>query len=328
VNDARVTIVVVPRDRYGVTERMLETLYERTPAPFELVYVDVASPRRTRRYLEARARERGFRLVRFDEVISPNQARNAGAGLVTTEYTVFIDNDVIVSPDWLAPLVDRADETGAWVVGPLYLIGELELGWIHAAGGELLIEGEGDERMMRSDHLRQGEQLADLTRPLEARTCDFAEFHCMLVRTETFAMIGPLDEALLSTREHEDFALAISAQGGRIWTEPRSVVTYLPPPRHPDLVGAFGPPLRPSDVPYFARRWSERWNEASVEHFRRKHGLGPFFRKRVRNGNEQRIAFLMPLRTVVRPVFGPRVDDKLTRGLHRLERRLNRRLVR
>ena len=106
------------------------------------------------------------------------------------------------------------------------------------------------------------------------------------------------------------------------------VVTYLPPPRHPDLVGAFGPPLRPSDVPYFARRWSERWNEASVEHFRRKHGLGPFFRKRVRNGNEQRIAFLMPLRTVVRPVFGPRVDDKLTRGLHRLERRLNRRLVR
>jgi GT2 family glycosyltransferase len=328
MSGARVTIVVVPRDRYGVTERALENLYEHTPQPFELVYVDVASPRRTRRYLEAQARERGFRLLRFDDHLAPNQARNAGVGLVDTEYTVFVDNDVIVTPGWLPPLVERADETGAWVVGPLYLIGELELGWIHAAGGELHFDGSGDDRMMRSDHLLQGQVLSELPELPPARACDFAEFHCMLVRTDTFDRIGPLDEALLSTREHEDLALAVRAQGGTVWTEPRSVVTYLPPPRHPKLVGAFGPPLRVSDVPYFARRWSERWNEDSVEHFRVKHGLGTFFRKRVRNGNEQRIAFLMPVRRVVRPVLGERIDDKLTRGLHRYERRLNRRLVR
>lgn len=328
MSDARVTIVVVPRDRFGLTERALETLYTRTPVPFELVYVDVASPRGTRRYLETQARERGFRLVRFDEPLSPNQARNAGAGLVTTEYTVFIDNDVIVAPGWLPPLVERADETGAWIVGPLYLIGELALGWIHAAGGELVFEGAGGDRMLRSDHVLQGLSLSELTEPPRARACDFAEFHCMLVRTDTFEKVGPLDEALLSTREHEDLALAVKAHGGSVWSEPSSVVTYLPPPRHPKLVGAFGPALRVTDVPYFARRWSERWNEASVEHFRRKHELGTFFRKRVRNGNEQRLAFFMPVRRVVRPVFGERIDEKLTRGFHRVERRLNRRFVR
>lgn len=97
MTNARVTVVVLPRDRFTVTERSLESLLARTPAPFELVYIDGCSPRRTRRHLEARAREFGFQLVRFEEYLSPNRARNVGAALATTEYTVFVDNDVIVS---------------------------------------------------------------------------------------------------------------------------------------------------------------------------------------------------------------------------------------
>src|ERR1043166_5267514 len=132
--NARVTIVVVPRDHFSVAERALETLLDRTDLPFDLVYVDGRSPRYLRRYLESKASALDFTLVRTEHYLSPNQARNIGAAHASSEYVVFMDNDTIVAPGWLAPLVDCADTTGAWVVGPLHLIGELEHHNVHAAG--------------------------------------------------------------------------------------------------------------------------------------------------------------------------------------------------
>lgn len=43
---------------------------------------------------------------------------------------------------------------------------------------------------------------------------DFVEFHCVLVRTAAFDSIGPLDEGLLSSREHLDLCLQVRANGG------------------------------------------------------------------------------------------------------------------
>jgi len=39
-----VTLVVVPRERFSLAPRALETLYENTAVPFRLVYVDAGSP--------------------------------------------------------------------------------------------------------------------------------------------------------------------------------------------------------------------------------------------------------------------------------------------
>jgi len=50
-------------------------------------------------------------------------------------YDVFIDNDAWVAPGWLEALVRCAEQTGAWVLGPLCLIGEIGAGVIHVVGG-------------------------------------------------------------------------------------------------------------------------------------------------------------------------------------------------
>src|SRR5207249_8335576 len=52
----------------------------------------------------------------------PNEARNIGLRRVRTRYVVFIDNDAVPAPGWLERMVECAEETGAWVVGPLYLV--------------------------------------------------------------------------------------------------------------------------------------------------------------------------------------------------------------
>ncbi len=117
MTEAIVTIVVVPRERFSCTQASLESIYEHIDFPFKLIYVDGNSPAKVRHYLERKAKEKNFQIIRTDYYLSPNHARNIGLIQVDTKYLVFFDNDVIVSPGWLKALVTCAEETNATVVG-------------------------------------------------------------------------------------------------------------------------------------------------------------------------------------------------------------------
>lgn len=260
--DSLVSIVVVPHERFSYARRSLESLYKQTQFPFTLVYVDGGSPSRTRAYLETKARQKGFRLIRTDHYLSPNQARNLGVRQVSSEYTVFIDNDVLVEPGWLDALVRCAEETGAWLVGPLYLIGGPEHRIIHMAGGIAHIKEEQGRRILYERTRFPDTRLEDVPIPLQREPCGLVEFHCMLARTEVFQRLGPLDEGLLSVREHQDLCLTVQEAGGSIFVEPNAVVTIVPPP-----------PLAWSDFPYYMLRWSDAWAVASLRHFQDKWSL-------------------------------------------------------
>jgi len=265
-----VTIAVVPRERFGFAQEALERIYAVTPAPFRLVYVDGGSPRRTREYLDTQARKLGFDLLRTDHYLSPNQARNLAARTVQTKYVVFVDNDVLVTPGWLDALLACAEETGAWAVGPLYCIGPPELETIHMAGGDCHMIEEAGHRRLVDRHRFVGERWADVRASVTREAVELIEFHCALVRMEAFERVGPLDEGLLSDREHLDLCMTIRQAGGSIYFEPAAAVTYMTPA-----------PLAWSDLPFFLRRWSDQWNRASHEHFDRKWALNEVDRRRV-----------------------------------------------
>jgi GT2 family glycosyltransferase len=262
MTDHLVTVVVVPRERFSMTRPALERMYEVTPPPFRLVYVDGGSPRHVREYLEAQAKERGFMLIRTDHHLAPNEARNLAARAVGTKYVVFIDNDVLVTPGWLEALVSCAEETGAWAVGPVYCIGPPELETIHMAGGTCEVVTEAGRRRLVDRHNQVGERWAGVRDSLKRGPAQMIEYHCLLLRRQALERVGPLDEALLSDREHHDLCMLIERAGGSLYFEPASVVTWMAPP-----------PLAWSDLPFFLRRWSESWNRSSLEHFDRKWAL-------------------------------------------------------
>ena len=105
MSEPQVTIIVVPRERFSHTERTLNNIYEHTTIPFNLVYVSGKSPARIQQYLELESQRRGFRLIPAAGYLAPNQARNLGIREAHTKYTVFLDNDALVSPGWLEALV-------------------------------------------------------------------------------------------------------------------------------------------------------------------------------------------------------------------------------
>jgi hypothetical protein len=172
---------------------------------------------------------------------------------------VFLDNDALVTTGWLERLVQCAEETGAAIVGPLYLIGEIERQMIHMAGGMLHSREHDGKRILYDEHRSTGIRVDLLTEPLRRSQCDFVEFHCMLLRTEFLQRQGSLDDRLLSVHEHIDVCWMARTAGGSVFLEPTAVATYLPPP-----------PLEWSDLPYFMLRWSDDWARASMEHFRQK----------------------------------------------------------
>ncbi len=258
-----VTLVVVPRERFSYAQTSLESIYAHTQMPFNLVYVDGNSPRKLRRYLEDQALEKGFKLIRTEHYLYPNQARNLGLQAVDTPYLVFIDNDVVVSPGWLEVLVTCAEETNAAVVGPLMCQHEPVHAEVHFAGGEshVWVDKLG-RRRLREKMLHQGKTVAEIRSSLDRTPTELAEFHCVLVRRSLFDQIGPLDEAMLNTKEHLDFCMLVREAGHTVYFEPASLVTYVP-----------GPPQEWADVHYYMLRWSNHWTLESLHRLRDKWNL-------------------------------------------------------
>lgn len=292
MNKPQVTIVVSQRERFSFTRESLESIYQHTTVPFKLIYVDGNSPSKVQKYLEEQSQKRNFHLIRKDYYLSPNQARNLAIPFVDTEYLLFVDNDVLVSPNWLEYLLQCAEETHATVVCPLTCIGKNFGETVHLAGGEAhIVEHVKDDgrikRKVHEKHYFVNRKVAEIQHELKRQKCEFAEFHCMLVRTEIFQKIGLLDEGLLSTREHIDFCMTVNNAGGSFYCEPASVVTYVP-----------GLKWELPELEFFMIRWSNAWEIASLEHFAKKWNLATkdrYFEKRYqRMGHRRHKGFLIP----------------------------------
>ena len=233
------------------------------------VYVDGRSRRSVRHELDRLRDEFGFVVLRADRRLTPNQARTIGLREVTTPYVVFVDNDCLVQPGWLTTLLRTAEEQNATVVGPLYATGDPVPQRVHVAGGFTILDGAAGERHFQDILRFYNLPWVDLPTDLQRQRCDFAEFHCLLIRTDILVAVGGLDEAMFSTHEHLDLCMRVSAAGGEVWFEPAVVVNF-----------AFPSELRVSDLPYFLWRWSEQATRATLEHFSTKYDIGPEFLER------------------------------------------------
>lgn len=263
-DDALVTIVVVPRERFSLVDRCLASVAGNTPSPHRLICVVGGAPQYAEALLRKACAERGYELIVHFEPLSPNAARNLGLARATTRYVAFLDNDVVVAPGWLEALVACAEETGGDIVGPFCLIGEPADGIAHSAGGLLeFVRRDGTHELV-ARHLMQDVDLKTRPIPRARERRDFIEPHGLLVRRAVFEQIGPWDEELLSLFDYIDLALRVKELGGSIWLEPTALISYL----------AFED-FTVGDLDYFALRWSDDWNDRSVARLAEKWSISP-----------------------------------------------------
>lgn len=264
-HNPRVTIVMTIRERYSLTIQALQSILSNTPPIYRLIFVDCHLPAWIREQLDILASQHSMEVLRSEEDLWPNQARMKALNRITSEYTVFIDNDVQVEPGWLERLIACADETGAGIVGPLYLWGNGHSEpKIHMAGGKLTIYPAEDRNgfVMKEEHQLVNQRPAEVQDQLYRKPCDFVEYHCMLVRTPLLQNHGLLDDGIVCVHEHIDAALTATRLGFPVYMEPAARVNYL----------AFAGLLL-EDLPLFRSRWSPVAGEQSIQNFAKKWGV-------------------------------------------------------
>lgn len=248
------TIVVTPRERFSVAQRSLDSIIANTATSYRLVCVAGGAPPEVQQYLTETCAAHGFDLILRPQFLGPNAARNIGLAKANTKYVVFLENDVIVEPDWMDRLLDCAETEGADIVSPLCLQGEIIENILHTMGGVLQAVPRDGKIVLNEIHHTERNGSENNPERLKRIPIDYAEFHCALVRRSVFDRLGPLDERIVGAAEHIDLALHLRKLGCRGVAEPNAVVSYLPSSY---TIG---------DLDTYTVRWCKAWHFPTMAH--------------------------------------------------------------
>lgn len=204
----RASIILVTYGKSAVTERCLESLrdthgLELADGTLEIVVADNKSPDDTLKML-ARWDDL-VQVVALPENRDFSGGCNAGAAAARGEVLVFLNNDTVVAPNTLMPLVEQACEPGVGAAGLrlLYPDGTLQHGSVAMVGNF------GSATPFHVFHHRDG----NLPAARGVYECDVVTGACLAVRAEVFHEIGGFDEEYHNGFEDVDLCLRIRVSG-------------------------------------------------------------------------------------------------------------------
>ncbi len=105
------------------TKKCIESMSENGEDLSRLVVVDNQSTDKTREYLSSLSLGG---LILNNQNLGCGTAWNQGALALQSEWTIIMNNDVIVSPNWIQNLIHSAQENNISVISPALIEGDLD----------------------------------------------------------------------------------------------------------------------------------------------------------------------------------------------------------
>ena len=205
--EAQITFITAVRDCREETAGYLASLRKYGPEiAYNLVIVDDGSEDSTRDYLRSSSRRHGFKLLHNDESRGFAFANNRGTASVTSEWLLFMNNDLVLTKDWFAPF-KQVIEGKASLAEP-GCIGNVQL----------------DPRTDNIDHagvsFASGVPRHFLQGENEFPKRRFSEFlavtgACFMIRRDLFLEVGGFDESYRTGFEDIDLCLRLRMLGFR-----------------------------------------------------------------------------------------------------------------
>ena len=216
--EALVSIVIPCWNQVQYTVACLKSVMEHTePALIEIILVDNGSTDETTSF-ETSMSDR-FLVLRNNENLGYGMACNQGAERARGAYVLFLNNDVLVGPRWLEPLVaDMEADERLGAVQPRLLYPD---GRLNDAGG--LVMRNGDPWVYGKGH-----PVPDAPPFTCRRTPDYASGACLLVRRLAFEAVGGFDDRYAPAYfEDTDLSFALREAGWKLLYEPASTVVHV-----------------------------------------------------------------------------------------------------
>ncbi len=215
--DPEVSIVIPAYGHYFQTLRCLHALAANSDdrVGYETILIDDDPSNSLAPFL---AGVPGLRIQQNAQNLGFLRSCNQAASLARGWHIVFLNNDTLVQPGWLAPLLQPVrDDARVGIVGCKLLNAD---GSIQEAGGILFSDGWGCS-------FGRGEA-AGLPEFNYVRDVDVVVGAAFLVRRELFAGLGGFDQRY-APAFYEEFDLAFEARraGFRVIYQPASVVIHL-----------------------------------------------------------------------------------------------------
>jgi len=201
IGEGMVSIVILTYNRLDVTQQCLISIERHTALPHEVIVVDNGSSDGTVEWLRQLAADKPhYLLVDNGQNLGFAKGCNQGIELARGEYILLLNNDTVVTPDWLSGMLECFDDEQTGIVGPMTNNISGIQQWPGCSYG--LSELNEFASQFRSQHRYQ--------RVPQRRVVGF----CMLFRRSLVEQIGGLDEQFGSGNyEDDDFCLRAALEG-------------------------------------------------------------------------------------------------------------------
>jgi O-antigen biosynthesis protein len=216
--EPRVSVVILIYSSAAHLDGALDSLLVNVDPrfPYEVILVANGAPSAVVAAVQRAAR--GARVMISDANLGFGGGCNLGASAARAPYLVFLNDDVVVRPDWLEALVRLADERPeAGAIGSRITSPD---GTLQEAGSIIFADGS---------TMPVGRGLPAATPRWRAvREVDYCSGCSLLVRRQAFEAVGGFDTAFHPAYyEDVDLALKLRTAGWRILYQPRSRLVHL-----------------------------------------------------------------------------------------------------
>ncbi|MDA8400659.1 MAG: glycosyltransferase [Actinomycetota bacterium] len=218
-SSSMVSIVIPVHNRAELTLQCLTSLASTLAEElaFEVIVVDNGSTDSTADVLANVSGD--ITVLRNSENLGFGRACNQGAAASNGEFIVFLNNDTVLTPGWLQPLLeDMCSDPLLAAVQPklIYPDGRLaDAGGLVFANGDAWVYG-------------RGHAFAHAPQFCCARSPDYASGACLMVRGSAFRAVGGFDDRYAPAYyEDTDLSFALESEGWKLLYDPRSVVVHI-----------------------------------------------------------------------------------------------------
>jgi GT2 family glycosyltransferase/glycosyltransferase involved in cell wall biosynthesis len=205
-----VSIIIPVLNKLEFTRLCLDRIWRNTDRSIdlELVVVDNASTDGTADWFADTSRfPRPVRYIRHSENVGYARANNAGARVARGEYLLFLNNDTLPQPGWLAAMLRAAQHDKAiGIVGIKQLFPYTNL--IYHTG--IVFDSDGMPQHLYP-HLDASLPQVNVEREYQAVTGA-----CLMIRRSVFEECGAFDEGYLNGYEDVDLCLTARERGYKV----------------------------------------------------------------------------------------------------------------
>lgn len=224
----KVDLIIPSYNNLDYLKLTIESIEKNTSHPYELCIVDSSTDQKVIDYLKT---VKNHKVIFRTEKTSFAIAVNVGAQNTSNPYLVVLNNDLIVTKNWLTNLMDKMTEDTA-AIGPL---SNCDYGWLNNI--EIDIKGVKLRPNMTISEFENIDDLMNLETFLSyygapsnivtGQKTNWLAMYCTLISREVWDKVGKLDETFINNAEDVDWMQRASKMGYKVYQSFDSYVFHF-----------------------------------------------------------------------------------------------------